>query len=157
MANPYFLNISIIFFLFLSYSGPSICFTIATSSSWYYPTFSLCKTSQRFVKTNDPSNANIRNLYWFLLGIVLCHSITDVELFRWFKLVEKTTLVIILSNMLIFLMSHFDEFVNLHGILFGKCSLWSLMAIYDLLSYIHSMRSSIESCFAIDFVLLLTS
>ena len=30
----------------------------------------------------------------------------------------------------------FDEFVNLHDILFVKSSLWSLMVIYDSLSYI---------------------
>ena len=84
------------------------------------------------------SISKVVNLYWSFFGIVLYHSITDVEFFHWFILVKETILVIILSNMvlLIFPMSGFDEFINLHDILFGKSSLWSLMVIYDSLSYI---------------------
>ena len=47
--------------------------------------------------------------------------------------------------LLIFSMSDFDGFINLHDILFGKFSLWSLMVIYDSFSYIRSIRSSIRS------------
>ena len=50
MTSPYFLNVSMIFFLFLFNSGPGICFTTDIPSSQYNPKFSLCKTSQSFVK-----------------------------------------------------------------------------------------------------------
>ena len=50
MAHPCFLNISIIFFLFISNSGPGICFTIASPSSRYNPTFSLCKHRKALLK-----------------------------------------------------------------------------------------------------------
>ena len=58
MACPYFLNISMIFFLFLFLlnSGPAICFTTDSPSSRYNPTFSLCKRLQSFVKMNELTN-----------------------------------------------------------------------------------------------------
>ena len=68
MADPYFLNISIIFFLFLSNSGPGICFTIASPWSRYYLTFSLCKTSQSFVKINESTNSQTSDPSKHLIG-----------------------------------------------------------------------------------------
>lgn len=61
--------------------------------------------------------------------------------------------MLILSNMvlLIFPVSDFDGFINLYGILF-ESPLWSLIVIYDSFSYIRSVRFTVESSFAIDFV-----
>ena len=195
ITSPYFVNVSIIFFLFLSNSGPRIYFTTEGPSSQYNLTYSLCKTPQNFVKMNEPTNSqtsfsnffghgllslnnnillacslslksvrvfakwktslkslidykglklsisNIANLYWSFFGIPLYHSITDAQFFHWFTLTKEFILVLILSIMalLIFKMSDFDGFINLNYILFGKFSLWYLMVMYYLFSYIFSM------------------
>ena len=55
--------------------------------------------------------------------------------------------------LLIFPVSGFDGFINLYGILF-ESPLWSLIVIYDSFSYIRSVRFTVESSFAIDFVSL---
>ena len=74
-------------------------------------------------------------------------SSTFYVFFRWLISVDLTTFLLMVSRIALLILPIFDfgGFIKRHGILCGNSSLWSLIVIYALVSYISSALSAIDN------------